>query len=124
MDLIRKVCPIYDAEEICKIRLPSRKTSDFIACNHEDLGLFSVRSAYKLAEEIKNRDRPVASSSASEMSNSSIWDLIWKCKIPQKNKILNWRVATGSLATTRNKKRRTIEVNATCPIFGQEDEND
>ena len=72
MDLIWKVCPVYDAEEICRIRLPARKTSDFLAWNHEDSGVFSVKSAYRLAEEIKNRDRPAASSSSSETSNRSI----------------------------------------------------
>ena len=49
MDLVRKIFHDHDAEEVLKIRIPSRPTEDSLAWNFEKSGLFSVRSTYKLA---------------------------------------------------------------------------
>jgi hypothetical protein len=37
-----------------RIRLPSKPTEDFISWFYEKNGLFSVRSVYKLAKELKD----------------------------------------------------------------------
>jgi hypothetical protein len=73
-----------DAEMILKIQLPTREAEDFLAWHPDRLGIFSVRSAYKLGLSLANVD---SSSSSSEIETSKAWNLIWKCNIPQKVKI-------------------------------------
>ena len=123
-ELIHQIFPLYDAEAICRIKLPTRRSTDIIAWHHENTGIFSVRSAYKLAEEIKVRDKAQASSSSGSANNRSSWDLIWNSKIPQKIKINAWGIAINSLATIKNKVRRILGKIATCTICGQEDEDE
>lgn len=64
-----------------------------------------VKSAYRLAEEIKARDKPQAYNSSYVANIRRIWDLIWKAKIPQKIKKMGWRIATNYSATIKNKVR-------------------
>uniref|UniRef100_A0A453TDR2 Uncharacterized protein n=1 Tax=Aegilops tauschii subsp. strangulata TaxID=200361 RepID=A0A453TDR2_AEGTS len=57
-------------------------------------GIFSVRSAYRLAVSIQNQTSHSTSSSTNEAEDHSIWDVVWKANIPEKIKIFGWRVAT------------------------------
>jgi hypothetical protein len=53
-EVVRDVFKEQDADEIMRIRLPSKPTEDFISWFYEKNGLFSVRSVYKLAKELKD----------------------------------------------------------------------
>lgn len=114
----------FDAEEICKISIPESNAEDRIAWHYERNGIFTVRSAYKLVASIQGQTQRIPSSSSSEPNARSIWDLIWKAKVPPKVRIFGWRVATNTLATKRNKWKRTLEVDATCGICGCDEEDE
>jgi hypothetical protein len=86
-DLVNQLFYPFDAEEICNIKLPRAGGRDVLAWHYEKSGVFSVRSAYRLAVSIQNLARAPASSSANEGDDRSIWDIIWKAKVPQKIKI-------------------------------------
>ena len=122
-DMVKQMFHSFDAEEICRIKLPSRKTEDCIAWHMEKLGIFSVKSAYRLATQISERDNPPSSSSSNSSDNRSIWNLIWQAQVPPKVNITGWRIATESLATRENKQHRTLEKMATCMICGMEDDD-
>uniref|UniRef100_A0A452XQ96 Reverse transcriptase zinc-binding domain-containing protein n=1 Tax=Aegilops tauschii subsp. strangulata TaxID=200361 RepID=A0A452XQ96_AEGTS len=124
VELINQMFPAFDANEICRIKLPTRKTEDCIAWHAERSGIFSVKSAYRLATRIKQRDNVPASSSSCAADGRSIWNLIWKSNVPQKVKVTGWRIATESVATKQNKMHRTLEKMARCSICGLEDENE
>ena len=119
-----KIFHSFDAEEIIKINIPSTDTKDRVAWHHERNGVFSVRSAYKLAASLKTHAAQEPSSSSGEVQDRSIWDNIWKAKVPPKVKIFGWRVATSSLATKKNKFRRTLELDAICNICGVDEEDE
>ena len=89
----------------------------------EKSGVFSVKSAYKLAENLA-RSSNIPSSSSREPTDRSIWDLIWKTKVPGKVRIFSWRVATNTLATIEIKHKRTLELDAICRICGNGRENE
>ena len=95
-----------------------------MAWHKEKSGVFSVRSAYRFAFSIRNQLNTTTSSSSSEADDRSIWDIIWKAKVLEKVKVFGWRVATGTLATKRNRWKRTLESDNTCNICvaGEEDE--
>ena len=124
VNLIRQIFHSFDAEEICKIPIPNTDTKDCIAWHFEKNGIFSVRSAYKLAAFYSQSVQTNPSCSNREAGDRNIWDLIWKAKVPEKVRIFGWRVATNTLATKRNKFKRTLELEPTCSICGNGEEDE
>lgn len=110
-NLIYQLFYPFDADAICKIKIPAADVDDCLAWQVEKNGLFSVKSAYRLAYNLKNNSQLESSTSTNDHDDRKIWDIIWKAKIPEKVKIFAWRVATCTLATKRNKWKRTLEVD-------------
>lgn len=121
--LIRQKNYPFDADGICKLSIPSAEVVDCIAWHYEKNGVFSVKSAYKLAASIAESDQ-IPSNSSNDSNDRSIWDLIWKTKVPGKVRIFGWRVATNTLATKKNKWKRTLELDPICSICGNGEEDE
>jgi len=49
VDVINEYFSPYDVDHILGIRLPRSPVADFIAWHYEKTGVFSVKSAYRLA---------------------------------------------------------------------------
>jgi hypothetical protein len=120
--LIHKMFYPHDAEAILQLNVPETSRNDFLAWHYESNGVFSVKSAYKLAYSLKhnNQNRPGTSSSSD--SNRTLWKLIWNAPVPNKVRIFGWRTACDNLATKKNKFRRNLETDSTCSICGREAE--
>jgi hypothetical protein len=118
VELLRKLFQEHDVEAIMAINVPEQDTEDRVAWHYETNGNFSVKSAYRLALSMKHQKRDLGSCSSSPDGNRPIWNLIWKSNVPPKIRIFGWRVATDSLATKRNKRRRSLELNDQCIICG------
>lgn len=123
-ELIHQLFHSFDAEAICNIKLPNSDAEDTLAWHYEKSGVFTVRSAYRLAASLQDQANRPASSSTNAADNRSIWDIIWKAKIPEKIKKFGWRIATNTLPTKLNKCRRTLEVDSTYNICGNGEENE
>lgn len=72
IELIRQNFHNFDAEEICKIRIPRSDMEDCIAWHYEKNGVFSVRSAYKLAASIQGQASQSPSTSSSEAQDDPV----------------------------------------------------
>jgi hypothetical protein len=72
----------HDAEEIMKIKVPTNGTKDTIACHYEKKWEFTVKSAYKLDENLKN-EQPSANSKAPN-GERKMWRSIWKLQFRTK----------------------------------------
>ncbi len=118
--VVKRIFWPMDAELILTIRLSARAEEDFLAWHPDKWGVFSVRSAYKLALQLAAIDNGLGSS---EAETSKAWNLVWKCNVPQKVKVFTWRAATNSLATMENKNKRKLEATGTCGICGVEAED-
>jgi ribonuclease HI len=121
--LLKELFQDHDVEAILKIKIPSSNTQDCIAWHLEKNGIFTVKSAYKLAVRLSQQNRIEGSSSSGFDGDRNLWDNIWKSKVPPKVRVFGWRVATDSLATKKNKWRRTLEFNCTCDICGCDSED-
>uniref|UniRef100_A0A453S5H7 Reverse transcriptase zinc-binding domain-containing protein n=3 Tax=Aegilops tauschii subsp. strangulata TaxID=200361 RepID=A0A453S5H7_AEGTS len=53
VNLMKDLFHGFDAEEICKIKLPNTSAEDCVAWHSEKNGIFTVRSAYKLGFQLK-----------------------------------------------------------------------
>ncbi|KAM0908155.1 hypothetical protein ACQ4PT_015643 [Festuca glaucescens] len=120
--LMRWFLPI-DIREIVKIRTSARNENDFVAWNPEPTGVFTVKSAYRLAFEMQQRENGRLTTSARPSGDSPEWKMIWQCPVPPKIRIFAWKLANNALATQVNKHRRGIKTPATCLICGMEEES-
>lgn len=121
--LVRHVLKEEDANEVLKIRLPNHQMDDFPAWHHEKSGLFTVKSAYKLAWNLSGKGVVQSSSSTATSGERKIWSRVWNAKVQAKVKIFIWKLAQDKLPTWENKRRRKIEMNGTCPVCGTKGEN-
>jgi hypothetical protein len=69
----------HDTNEVLRIRLANRNEEDIIAWHYEKTGVFTVRSAYKLALEIDQEgNRQVGSFSAGRVEAAVQQNLVYK----------------------------------------------
>jgi hypothetical protein len=120
-DIVRKNFMPHDAEEVLRIRLPSSDTEDFVSWPSEKNGVFSVRSAYRLALDEKLDIQ--TNSSNSKDGERKLWNAIWKANVPPKVRVFVWKLATNSLAVQANRSKRLPNVLPTCTICGMEVED-
>jgi hypothetical protein len=74
-DLVNKVCYSHDADWILKLKLPPTPCEDFVAWHYEKSGVFSVKSAYRLAFNLKKGVRWIPGNSQSVDNSRNIWKL-------------------------------------------------
>ena len=102
--LLSTILHDHDVEMIMRLRLSDRIEDDFLAWHYEKFGIFSVRSACRLALKAQYLMNGQGSSTCHD-GNRRLWNLIWSAPIPQKVKIFAWRLACDGLATQGNRKR-------------------
>jgi hypothetical protein len=111
MDFLHELFYDHDVQAILKIQIPQHDQRDRLAWLHEKNGNFSVRSAYRLAYNLKHKNRDIGSSSSKPNGERSIWNTIWKARVQPKIRVFGWRLATDTLPTKNNKWRRNLETN-------------
>jgi hypothetical protein len=87
--LLRTCFYNHDIEEISKIRLSDRMEEDAIAWYYEKSGIFSVRSAYKLAIQQEKEGKWYTGSSANAEGNLPLYKGIWSAPVPLKVRIFS-----------------------------------
>jgi hypothetical protein len=100
--LLRELFYEHDVQAILDIEIPENGQGDRIAWHFERNGVFSVKSAYRLALNLKHLNRDNNSCCLEPKGNRSIWNSIWKATVQPKIRVFGWRVATDTLATMNN----------------------
>ena len=96
---------------------------DLVSWHYKKSGMFSVKSAYRLALNLKDNRGETGISSAAVNEERRPWDVIWKAKVRQKIRIFAWRAATNSLAVQVNRVNHQQTVLGLCTICGVQDES-
>jgi ribonuclease HI len=115
-----------DVEAVKTIPISHTMQPDFWAWHYEKNGIFTVRSAYKMIVEIKQRrldwlEGRTATSNSEEKEKQ--WKNLWKVKVPAKLKIFAWRLARSSLPTGQERVRRHMSTTSVCPICSAADDD-
>ncbi|XP_062186766.1 uncharacterized protein LOC133890399 [Phragmites australis] len=118
---IRSLFLPHDAYEILQLKLPNTCYEDFQAWHYERNGIFTVRSAYKLA--LREQFPAPEATSIHGDGEQKIWESIWKANVPTKVRIFAWRLAREGLATQKGRYRRSLCPMATCEICGNGEED-
>ncbi|CAN6215731.1 unnamed protein product, partial [Urochloa humidicola] len=114
----------HDVEAIQNIKIHGTDCQDLLAWHYEKSGFFTIRSAYRLAVQLRDQKRGVCNSSLNPMGVRPLWKSIWKLNIPQKIKVFLWRVVNNALATRLNKWKRHLERDNRCELCGLETESE
>ncbi|KAL0449471.1 UNVERIFIED_CONTAM: hypothetical protein Slati_1503500 [Sesamum latifolium] len=85
-----------DQNLILKLPLGREQRADSICWHYTQNGLFSVRSAYLLADALLNSQ---SSSTRSDLRANTGWKSIWKAKIPPKVRLFIWKIVSDALPT-------------------------
>ena len=79
-------------------------------------GRFTVRSAYRLAQEI---EAECGNASCSDpMKMHGVWRGVWSLNLPNKIKHFAWKACNGILATKDSLFHRKIMTNNICEACG------
>jgi hypothetical protein len=105
-DLIRKIFYPPDAEHILQIKLPFFSGEDYLAWHYEKSGLFTVKSAYRLAMDRKGRNN-VAGVGNKNAGERELWNMIWKADVPPKVRVFGWKLATNTLGVQDLRCKKT-----------------
>ncbi|KAK1642877.1 hypothetical protein QYE76_060682 [Lolium multiflorum] len=92
--VIRRHCFQHDADAILQIKLPRRRTEDFVAWLPEPTGVFSVRSAYRLGMQPKTLASAGVRVAQSQLGSvaSGIWFGRRLCHIKFEFSLGAWRL--------------------------------
>ncbi|KAL5573013.1 hypothetical protein UlMin_022610 [Ulmus minor] len=80
----------------------------------DSLGLYSVKSAYKLAFSADCVQEATSSSS----QTSTLWNFLWQLSIPPKVKIFWWRALHNIIPTSWNLKVHHVPADLKCSLCG------
>lgn len=108
VDVVRNFFYPIGADAILKIGLSRRLA--------EKSGMFSVRSAYRVALSNQHDQCDMANTSEYPDGQHPCWKKIWQASVPPKVKVFAWKAASGGLATEENKLRRNMRVTGRCRI--------
>ena len=81
---------------------------------HHKKGLFTVKSAYKVAREVLYGGNLAESSRG--CVGKEVWVALWKLRIPNKIKVFGWRACNNILPTKHNLSKQKIIEDEMCPI--------
>ncbi|XP_065619737.1 uncharacterized protein LOC136063366 [Quercus suber] len=111
----------HEADLIKSIPLSLRRPEDKLVWAGTFNGLFSVRSAYRLAVE-ESRPSNIGTSSDSSR-NRRFWKLLWSLQVPHKVHHFAWRACRGILPTKENLLQRRMQVDGCSDECGEDVES-
>ena len=118
--LVRSLFVPFEAESILSIPISSMKPADSQIWAKTPNGLFSVKSAYRVAvqhlETSKSNDGGPCCSDTSRME--AIWKLVWSLKCPNKVKHFLWRACKNALPTKQCLVHRKVIEEDKCDFCG------
>nr|POE95831.1 hypothetical protein CFP56_40144 [Quercus suber]POF03744.1 hypothetical protein CFP56_06662 [Quercus suber] len=105
-ELVQSLFLTYEAEVIQGIALSSRLPDDRQVWTQSTMGCFSVKSAYKIAVDIKSGSDSGAVSDASSLRK--FWKHLWRFNVPHKVRHFTWRACKNILPTKDILEKRKV----------------
>jgi len=97
---------------------------NFISWHFEKLGIFSVKSAYRVARKmVINSNTANGQQVSTSRGVDSVWKSIWRLKCPNKLKHFLWRFGHNSHPLRINLVRRGMTIPTRCPVCNQSEED-
>ncbi|KAH6775310.1 hypothetical protein C2S52_012871 [Perilla frutescens var. hirtella] len=112
---IQQLVPPSVAQKICTIPLPLYRGTDQIMWRHTKNGIYSVRSGYFIACQMRDDQLNISVTSA---DSSSVWKWIHGLKVLPKIQHFLWASARGRLPVATELRRRQVQCDILCQRCG------
>ena len=106
-----------DVEIVKNIKVCASADEDLVGWHYTKSGIYTVRSAYWLAQHTSDMNPPCP-----PPGNPELKQMIWKLKTAPKIQHFCWRMLSGALTTGETLRYRHITSDAMCKRCCQEDE--
>ncbi|KAH6771031.1 hypothetical protein C2S52_015834 [Perilla frutescens var. hirtella] len=113
---IQSLFPVEVVKEILSIPLPTHRRADKLIWKHCRNGIYTVRSGYQVACQIRDFQKEVTESSVSE---KPIWKWLNQLHALPKVRHFMWRAAKGILPVASELKKRKVKCDDICMRCGQ-----
>ncbi|KAL5781697.1 hypothetical protein ACOSP7_006726 [Xanthoceras sorbifolium] len=113
VDIVMRYFIHEEADLILSLPLSLHPRRDSFLWHFDSRGLFSVRSAYKVALGLQQESLASSSKGALE-----VWKHLWKFDVPNKIKVFAWRACKEILPTNLNLSKKGIPVSYLCSFCG------
>ena len=120
VEILEALIDLIDIPLILSIRPSHCFRDDGYCWNHSKYGLYTVKSGYKLANQMKEEKWEVA---VTEPSITPLKAMIWKLQAPRKIKHFLWQVLSECVATCSRLADRHCGTDRSCPRCGDGDES-
>ena len=96
-------------------------SDDFVAWHFDNLGRFSVKSAYKVHIDVERQSavRQEGQGSDSISVKNEVFAKLWKAKCPPKVHHFLWRMAHNSHPLYMNIERKGVHLDTRCAVCAQ-----
>ena len=120
-EVVRQNFLPHEADLICSIALSANLPANKQVWALTHNGIFSVRSAYKLAMELSLTVSVGGVSNGSQLRR--FWKYLWSCNILHKIRHFAWRACKDVLPTKENLVRHKVLVDSVCDECHVEEES-
>ena len=114
--LVRDIFIEEDAIIVKAIDLSRTSKSDKLIWGEQETGIFTVKSAYYIANRILGREVN------SQDQMNKVWRLIWMANVIPKVKVFAWLVVQNIIPTCTGLQKRGLEVENRCSVCGESGE--
>lgn len=101
------------AKAILAIHIPYSPRQDKLIWVLNPKGIFSIKSVHNVSF------RSIISANL----QNSLWKKLWKAKLPERLRMLLWRIGAGALPTKVNLNRRFDHIDPTCILCNNAEES-
>ena len=119
LEILNVFVDATDIPMITSLRISRTGRPDSFCWDFTKSGLYTVKSGYEVAHEIRTRS---AVPLILEPSTTVLKKAIWKVKAPRKLKHFLWQAISGFLATAYQLKQRHCSQDSSCPRCGADEE--
>lgn len=120
LDMLNEMIATEDIPRITEIRVSRIGRQDCYSWDFTKSGLYTVRSGYTVARNIRTAAQ---TNMVSEPSTMGLKKEIWKIKAPRKLKHFLWQATSGYIATAKQLKDRHCSRDSVCMRCGAETES-
>jgi hypothetical protein len=123
-DRVQEAFVPMDAELVLNIPLPTRQQDDWWAWHYEKRGVFTVRSAYRMLVDAKERRTAWLEENAGKSDTKGEekdWTSLWNVRVPSKLRVFLRRLAKQTLPSMDLLHHRHMAPSDSCRLCGAQD---
>ncbi|KAF4359762.1 hypothetical protein F8388_008324 [Cannabis sativa] len=108
IDILNDLLDDRDRDLVLQLQLPSSGSEDHWYWLKERTGIYTVKTAYHLLQQLKG--------SWGVDPLSPFWNSLWQFPLPPRVKDLLWRTCSNSLPTKVQLQTRHVAIDSTCSL--------